>query len=553
MIYRLFFLYWILGGWLCALPMLAHGHAQLVTAVPPPQAVVPVAPTEVRLQFNEPIALLEVRWVFSDGTLRVLEAMEAEVQGASLVISVPSDAPAGTQGVGWRVVSADGHPVGGLYVFSIGTPSAEPAWQEASIPALQGPAIAVFVARLALTLTLALGVGGMLWARLAGHSPGPLTHIAFWGIFPAALWILVAQGMDLADAWTHPGTWKDWPSYMRSALDSPYGTAAGLALLSGACLWVWRGRWGGILAWLLAAGSFASAGHAAKASPVAWMSSMVWLHAATMIFWAGALAELTWQMRTTRQVPSQAYELQRFSRWALPMVVVLVLSGVFLTIQQMGGRTAVTQAPFTVMEYVWASEYGKILAIKLFLVLGAGGLALLNRYWWMPRLQTGSEQVRRRLLATIRLEFLLILLILVLTAGFRLTPPPRAWVQADMYPSSALPNPETESVLYVHLHGRTLMADVAFHPGRSGWNRIEIELMGIDQDFQQPLEMELLLTHPETGMGPWVLPALFQPHTHRWHTEPVHLPIKGTWEVRLDVLLNPFRKESILHEVLLPP
>ncbi len=44
---------------------------------------------------------------------------------ATLTIAVPP-LPDGTHVLSWRVISADGHPVGGSLIFSIGAPSVQP-------------------------------------------------------------------------------------------------------------------------------------------------------------------------------------------------------------------------------------------------------------------------------------------------------------------------------------------------------------------------------------------------------------------------------------------
>ncbi|HVH02336.1 MAG TPA: copper resistance CopC family protein, partial [Amaricoccus sp.] len=99
----------------------ADAHTQLVAATPPADAVVAAAPREVVLEFSEPVQALPARW-FPAGGGAPIEATPL-ARGAKLVFPVPAGLGTGTQVLSWRVVSADGHPVGGSLVFSIGARS----------------------------------------------------------------------------------------------------------------------------------------------------------------------------------------------------------------------------------------------------------------------------------------------------------------------------------------------------------------------------------------------------------------------------------------------
>ncbi|TGT50256.1 copper resistance protein CopC, partial [Mesorhizobium sp. M00.F.Ca.ET.170.01.1.1] len=63
----------------------------------------------------------------------------------------------GTHVLSWRVVSVDGHPVGGSALFSIGAPSAAPVAGEAVDWTLRA---VIWAAKLLLYAGLFLGVGG---------------------------------------------------------------------------------------------------------------------------------------------------------------------------------------------------------------------------------------------------------------------------------------------------------------------------------------------------------------------------------------------------------
>ena len=163
------------------LPLQALAHAQLRGADPAAGAIIEVAPAEVILTFNEHIAPLQARWFGPDGAAM---DVEGRAQGPDLIITAPDGLAEGTHALSWRVVSDDGHPVGGTHVFSIGFETGAPEAKPAAPP---WPAA---VARGALTLALVMGVGGMVWAALS-QTPAPrLAAAALWSVPLASLAVL---------------------------------------------------------------------------------------------------------------------------------------------------------------------------------------------------------------------------------------------------------------------------------------------------------------------------------------------------------------------------
>src|SRR4249919_2011609 len=102
----------------------AIAHATLVSSSPADGAVLASSPSEFTLTFNEPVAPLVLKLVNPDGKTDVLQASRA--RDASLVIPMRARLLTGTHLLSWRVISLDGHPVGGTVVFSVGAPDAAP-------------------------------------------------------------------------------------------------------------------------------------------------------------------------------------------------------------------------------------------------------------------------------------------------------------------------------------------------------------------------------------------------------------------------------------------
>src|SRR5207249_4829837 len=104
--------------------------------------------------FNEPVSPLAIRLFGPGGAPIALGAPTAD--NATVTIATPA-LQQGTHLLSWRVISADGHPVGGSLIFSVGAPSAQPP-----APSLSDPAVrtALWVAKLVIYLGLFIGIGG---------------------------------------------------------------------------------------------------------------------------------------------------------------------------------------------------------------------------------------------------------------------------------------------------------------------------------------------------------------------------------------------------------
>ena len=108
-------------------------HASLTATQPPDGAVVAAAPTKLALSFSEPVSPLALKLLQPDGSSIELERFV--LRDRTVEIETPPGLSTGTHVLSWRVVSEDGHPVGGSIIFSIGAPSssvpvAEPIdWQ----------------------------------------------------------------------------------------------------------------------------------------------------------------------------------------------------------------------------------------------------------------------------------------------------------------------------------------------------------------------------------------------------------------------------------------
>ncbi len=104
---------------LCAAPWvrLARAHSELRRSVPAPGAVLDRAPERIELHFSERVQLTALRLYRADGTEIPLPRRPIRPERME-VIALPPLEP-GAYRAEWRIISADGHPVGGVIPFRV--------------------------------------------------------------------------------------------------------------------------------------------------------------------------------------------------------------------------------------------------------------------------------------------------------------------------------------------------------------------------------------------------------------------------------------------------
>ncbi|MCG6122128.1 MAG: copper resistance protein CopC/CopD [Microvirga sp.] len=506
----------------------ALAHAQLRGAEPRAGAVVASAPDAARLVFNESVAPLQARWITPDGATHDVQARS---EGDAIVAPLPEDPGRGTLVLSWRVASADGHPVGGTHMFSIGAPSENAG---AARETRGAAAISAAISKFFLTIALAFGPGVAFALALfaaTGDDAKRARRAAFLGaalILPSALGLAAATALDLAGA---PLSAILQPQPWRLLAQSPVLGTLVTAILAGALAAVsLSGReplLTGAGAVGLAALSFALSGHAATADPRWLTTPSIALHAGAALFWIGALPVLL--ALVSGQNSAAPAALKRFSSLATAPVAALFLTGGALAAVQLGDAAALV-----------ATSYGGLLCLKIACALAMLALAALNRLRLAPALAAGAPGARRAASRSIAAEIALAVAIIALASAFRLTPPPRAAA------------PDAAPTAYAHLHGIRVMADLDVAPGRTGSNAIAVTVF--DDAFApfDPMEVTLLLSLPARGIEA-VETRLARGPDGVWIATDAALPLSGVWTARIEILINDFSREIIAGEIEIAP
>lgn len=139
----------VLAFWMAGAGI-ATAHTALSGSDPAAGASLAAPPTVITLTFSEDINPTFVNVVLSSADGRSWISGDPRVDGPRVVTEVQPDLPtSGAYTVGYRVVSADGHPVSGSYTFTIsGVPgevppasaSASPTPSITATPSTEAPA-----------------------------------------------------------------------------------------------------------------------------------------------------------------------------------------------------------------------------------------------------------------------------------------------------------------------------------------------------------------------------------------------------------------------------
>lgn len=505
----------------------AHAHAVLLTTTPNENAVLQSAPSTFTLGFNEPVSVLTVSLITPEGDQ--IDLTGAGTSGTEVAIDLPETLDQGTHVVSWRVVSVDGHPVGGATAFSIGIVTGA-----ADAGANSDPLVSslLWLAKSLVYIAVFFGLGSAAFAASGVPLLREAAQIAQTLIVAGFIAAPISLGLHGVDALGQTGIAFFSVQAWQTGLTTTYGPTVIVLSVALACagvsLRMARSKFSmslAALAWIMAPISMAISGHAGAANPQWLTRPAVALHVAGIIFWVGALVPLM-IMLGAKNASSQI-GLARFSKFIPYPVAMILVSGFTLAVIQLGRDPA-----------LWFSAYGYILAAKLGLIVLLLGLAIWNRVSLTKPALAGEAGAQRHLEASIRIEVALVIVILALVAGWRFTPPPRALADAASVPLS------------FHIHTDAVMADVTITPGRPGTNEVSLFLMDGEFGAVDPMDVQLAVSSPALGIEATTVSATLGDDGF-WHSDAVTLPLAGEWDMAVEIRLSRFEMVRLEHSFVL--
>jgi copper transport protein len=423
----------------------ASAHASLVSSDPPANQIVAQAPTQVTLTFTESIGLVNGKVTVTAPDNTRADQGQPRVDGDRVIIPLRPNGKHGTYLVSYRIVSADSHPVGGAFTFSVVTTSTPPTSTVGSVAT--SPVISVLfpIARWLGYAGLVLLVGSVLvlavlWPQRLSRT-GPI-RVIWLGAGLVGLSTLLELGLQIPN---EAGGFGDvQQSDVQDVLSSQFGAAhlIRLGVLAAALLLlrpIVRGKgWGAdrvLLAVLGAIGiaTWSVSGHP-YASPIPTVTVVAdMIHIAAMSVWLGGLVMLAVFLLPKANAAELSAIVPIWSRWAAYAVGALVLTGIAQGLVEVGSVSA-----------LFTTEYGQLLLAKVVLLGAVLLVASYSRRMVGPIMDkaNGAAGKLRRLVATESAGVLVI--IAVASVLVQITPArsPELDTAAATIQSAVLPDPQ---------------------------------------------------------------------------------------------------------------
>lgn len=523
----------LVAGLFWASPVSAH--AQLDSSSPAPSSVLESAPSEIRLNFNEPVTAIarSIEIYNQDGQRIVLgEALTSPDDPSVLFAGDVPEIPDGLYVVAWRAVSNDGHALEGAYTFQIGTSApiiATSALIANVLVGQNGPSglswvmgIAKFLGFLGLCLVfgcLAMAAGGSISSRRVPIFIG----VGWLMAFASAFALFVTQG-----PYTIAGSWSDL--FNTSLWSDVYATRLGKALLVRellllsllVLLWSLRGHFArSLTSWwrsttvLVAMGivlTLSVSGHpsASENSGIAVFADV--LHLSSVILWVGGLVVLAGG-GVIRSFEA-ATVVQRFSRIAIFAIPIAVFTGLWQTWHLVPSLSDITQ-----------TKWGQALLIKSCVVVVAVTLGAFAQ--WLVRRGEGRSIHR-----IVMVEVFVAVLALGVTAGML---------------SQAPEVTAANSVFSTQLVDGDMIVAVAVTPGRVGNNEIHVTVTTPKGALSPVENLTMRLTLPGSEV-PTITAAIAElGPNHFVGTLSILTP--GTWTIEILIQSDPSSSTRLVTEV----
>ncbi len=532
-------------------PAEVEAHALLVRSDPPANATLRTPPTMLSLYFSEP---LEQK--FSDARVmdqkgdNLTDHIEFDATDKALMRVYLKTVQPGYLSVDWETVSTvDGHRVSGSYPLTVlqadgsqppGTPI-EATSSVAGAGANPGRVVTKFFLLVAgCVLVGALMFLAYVLPALPGEE-GERARKAFRGrvLMVAAIAILVLAVVGVIEIFVQANLLG---SSVSSALHTTWGKRwilRNLILIEPALLVLvlWRVKaktmLGALLA-LLGAGAYlavtSSVSHSAAGGGAFWAATSDFVHLLTASIWIGQLALFVvlfyWARRNL--APGDRYgvlatALQRFSVVALISVALLLFTGVFNSVVELGKVSDLID-----------TGYGRTLLIKLVLLLPLLFIGASNAYLLRPDFEEAVESRRNNrneileeleagLNRRIRWETLVAILVLAVVAVLVQVTPARG----------RLANPAQANGKYIQAaDAGDIQVTLQIDPNQPGVNTFEVDVAG-RIDLVQGVRLEFTPADGSASTSRLDLQGSTPP-TYYVGKGP-YLPTAGNWNVVINI------------------
>ncbi|HVV61528.1 MAG TPA: copper homeostasis membrane protein CopD [Pseudolabrys sp.] len=262
------------------------------------------------------------------------------------------------------------------------------------------------------------------------------------------------------------------------------------------------------------------------------------LHLLAAGAWLGALPPLAMLIAHARRAHNRTWEkitsvaVHRFSLIGVASVATLLASGIVNSWNLIGS-----------VNNLIATDYGRIVLLKIGLFAAMVGIATVNRFYLTPRLADAdaARQLQYNSVAETGLGLAALLFVGVLGT---MQPVAHSHAHAAYAPVAA-------DAAFVHIHSEDGMADVTLTPGRVGTARVTIRLWKEDLTELSAQAVGITLAAPSGG-APIVRNAL-QRADGSWEIGGIPLAEAGNWEIVVDVTFAAGRRLALDAPIVIEP
>ncbi|WP_079914434.1 copper resistance CopC/CopD family protein [Paenibacillus sp. 32352] len=505
------------------LPNPVSAHASLVESVPPANAELNEPPGSITLTFNERLedGIYYVR--VYDSSKKQVTANKAQLNAnrTSVELQLPKLGQ-GSYLVTYHVISADGHPVEGTYLFAVGQslgnqpaealPSMEHMHSHGLSTQLGFMEILQYISRILYYALMLLFTGWVVWQRFYGSRSDSVSSLlqqwsmqlqrgyllAFLFFMFTHVFALIGDGGPEAFAVIFTKTIIGY-IWIASLVVSLLGLVLLYRRLWLDLTWV-------ALVWLTKGLN----GHAAAFQPLKQTLLLDIIHLAAAALWVGGLLMLIVLWRHSKEEGLRFFP--RFSSTALASIVLLVLSGILSVLIFLPN-----------VEYIVETQWGKLLLAKCALVL----LVICTAAWlrWAYR-----KRGEGRIAALLKADAVLALLIVFIVGVFTyLTPLP------------------ANEPLNWHVMGDKIHMTTQITPNVPGVNDFTVKVW-LPESLGKPKQMILKLHDASAkDIAPIEVPVQYTEDAsvedsfgglkkHTYKAKGAYLPYPGYWDIEVRVM-----------------
>lgn len=525
----------------------ASAHAAVIAETPGDGQSLAKAPATVSATFSETVSTDVGGMSVRDATGARVDDGQSRSSGTTVSVGLRPDLPDGTYVVTFRVLSADGHPVSGSWLFGIGAAPVDRSISE--LAGISGDstwdAIAT-VARFVMYLAALLAAGVAFFCAFVHDRMDdrdrllPIVRLAALATIIGAVGIVIAQSALLSgrglDAATDGAVlssvlsgWLGWSLallmvglvgvHLSTDFTAPKVTRP-LALYGG----------------LAVTFSFALWGHTTELPPV-WISmSADVVHATAAALWFGGLVGLLVVLigRRAEFVATTATVVRRFSTMATWSVLALALAGLALTAT---GSDASWNALVT-------TTWGRLVLVKMAITALVVALAAHNRRRLVPEVSGATDaqpEAWRRLRRTMAAELVLVLVVFGLTSRLvQVTPARTAAALASTTTSRTVDTADGS-------------ARLTMSPSRAGTNSLRVQFLdasGQPADLATSAMFEYSL--PAAELGP-ITREVVKTGPGLFATTGRELSIAGDWTIVVTIRTGDFTEQRVEFTVPVRP